>query len=82
MAIKSTLIIDVGCPDKAEKLCRALYPEFSRAGSKDSRVSVRTEGSSLVLEMEASTIASLRALLNSYIRWVSTSLDIVRLKGD
>jgi tRNA threonylcarbamoyladenosine modification (KEOPS) complex Pcc1 subunit len=82
LAIRSTLILEVGFPDRADKLYRTLYPEFSRTGSKEARVSVRAEGSSLVLQMEASTIASLRALLNSYIRWVSTSLDIVTIKGD
>jgi tRNA threonylcarbamoyladenosine modification (KEOPS) complex Pcc1 subunit len=39
------------------------------------------EGSSVVISIASSTIAATRALLNSYIRWISISLDIVCMKG-
>jgi tRNA threonylcarbamoyladenosine modification (KEOPS) complex Pcc1 subunit len=35
-----------------------------------------------VFRIDASSIAPMRALLNSYIRWVDTSLEVAKLKGD
>jgi tRNA threonylcarbamoyladenosine modification (KEOPS) complex Pcc1 subunit len=82
MALRSTLLIDLSDADLAKKLVEVLAPEAASAKSKSSKVSVESKGRSLSIEIEAPTVASLRALLNSYIRWISTSLDVVCLKGD
>jgi tRNA threonylcarbamoyladenosine modification (KEOPS) complex Pcc1 subunit len=79
---RSKLQIDLGDADLAEKLEEVLLPEAESTKSKGSKVSLKAEGGVLSLEIEAPTVASLRALLNSYIRWISTSLDVVCLKGD
>jgi len=82
MTIKSNLKIELGDPDLAEKLYRAILPEVATTKSKVSKVSIRREGGALTIEIEAVTIAGVRALLNSYIRWITTSLEVVNLKGD
>jgi tRNA threonylcarbamoyladenosine modification (KEOPS) complex Pcc1 subunit len=82
MTIKSTIKIDLGDPDLTEKLYRAILPEVETTKSKMSKVSLHREGGVLCMETETSTIAGVRALLNSYIRWITTSLEVVNLKGD
>ena len=82
MTLHSTLSIHLDEEVLAEDLLRAITPELTTMKSRGSKASMRVEGSDVVLQIEAPTVASLRALLNSYIRWVSTSLDIVSLKGD
>jgi tRNA threonylcarbamoyladenosine modification (KEOPS) complex Pcc1 subunit len=82
MTIKSSLRIELDDPDLAEKLYRAILPEVATTKSKVSKVSISREGGALTIEVEAATIAGVRALLNSYIRWITTSLEVVNLKGD
>jgi len=82
MALRSTLLIDLNDDDLVKKIEEVLIPEAASTKTKGSKVFVRSDGRLLSIEFEAATVASLRALLNSYIRWISTSLDVVCLKGD
>jgi tRNA threonylcarbamoyladenosine modification (KEOPS) complex Pcc1 subunit len=82
MTIRSTFKIDFQNPGLAEKFYCSLLPEARTTKSKTAKVSIARHGSVLAIDIESSTIASSRALLNSYIRWISTSLEIVNLKGD
>jgi len=82
VAIRSKLMINLGEYALAEKLYRALIPEAETTKSRGAKISIKVEGEALIMEIEAVAIAPLRALLNSYIRWVCISLDIVTLKGD
>ncbi|MGQ9759340.1 MAG: KEOPS complex subunit Pcc1 [Candidatus Methanomethylicaceae archaeon] len=75
-ALTSTLIIETEDPSMAENLYRILIPEVKTTKTKSSKVSIRREGGRLYLEIEANSIASLRALLNSYLRWIGASMDI------
>jgi len=81
VGISSCLTIDVGNSEAAGRLCRALLPEIKSNKSKAATISMEIEGSSVVISIASSTIAATRALLNSYIRWISISLDIVCMKG-
>ena len=76
------LTIDLGDSEKAGRLCRALMPEVKSNRSKAASVSLESQGSCIVISVSSATIAAGRALLNSYIRWISISLDIVSMKGD
>ncbi len=82
MVILSTLKIDLKNPALAEKFYISLLPEVKTTKSKTATVSITRQDAMLTIKIEASTVASLRALLNSYIRWISTSLEVVNLKGD
>jgi len=80
--IHSVIKIHLGDPDLAEKLYKVIFPEIATTKSKISKVSIRLEGGTLHMEIEAATVAGVRALLNSYIRWITTSLEVVNLEGD
>ncbi|GEM_PF-518519 len=80
--ITSKTCFEIGDRETAEKLAEALLPEVESARSKASRTAIYVDGTLLCMEIEAISIAALRALLNSYIRWISTSLSVVSLKGD
>lgn len=81
MIATSQLKVDLDDEKKAETLYLALLPEAKTAKPGVAKVSIRREGTFLVLDIEASSVAALRALLNSYIRWLSTSLEVMEL-GD
>jgi tRNA threonylcarbamoyladenosine modification (KEOPS) complex Pcc1 subunit len=82
MTIKSTIKIELGDPALVEDLYRAILPEVATTRSKVSKASLSRDGGTLCIEIEAATIAGVRALLNSYIRWITTSLEVVNLEGD
>lgn len=63
----------------SEKLLKvvldALAPETRKALSRRSRVTIRREGTSLLLVVEAWDTVALRAALNSYLHWVMLATD-------
>ena len=80
--ISSVLLIDVGGESVARSLHASLTPEVKTTKPRSASISVERQGSSLMFRINASSIAPMRALLNSYIRWVDTSLEVAKLKGD
>jgi tRNA threonylcarbamoyladenosine modification (KEOPS) complex Pcc1 subunit len=61
----------------AEILEDSLLPEVERPASERSRVDVEALNGRLVIRIDASDVAALRAAVNSYLRWVSAVQDVV-----
>ncbi len=80
--VTSRICFEFGDHETAEKLARAILPEAESTRSRTSSVTIYVNGASLCMEIEAISITVLRALLNSYIRWISTSFSVISLKGD
>lgn len=59
----------------------SLSPEIERPTSGRSSVAVSVVGGRVVISVEASDVAALRAALNSYLRWVGAILDVVDAVG-
>ena len=55
----------------------SLLPEAIRPTSERSKVFVETGDGELIISIEASDVAALRAAFNSYIRWVGAILEVV-----
>lgn len=71
----ATIEIDLGSKELTETIWRALTPE------SDTRAKIRTENSTLTIRFETKTLATLRALTNSYLRGViaaKNSVDAAR----
>ena len=58
---------------------QALQPETKTAPAARSKVQVRGEGRNLILSFEAKDTSALRAAINSYLRWVHLTKDVVGL---
>lgn len=58
-------------PDEtcATGIHEAILPESAKPPSRRARVTLRVDGSVLLLDFEAEDIIALRASLNSYLRW-------------
>lgn len=65
---------------KPETLLRALGPELGRDVPR-TKVKGRTEDGRLVLSIEATDLSALRAALNSYLRWIKITKDMIELTG-
>ncbi len=55
----------------------SLVPEVEQPTSERSKVEVVAREGKLVIRIEASDVAALRAAVNSYLRWVGAILDVV-----
>lgn len=82
MSLRCLVSIDAGDAKSAARLCQALLPEVASNKSRAATISVENRGSRIVISITSSTIAAGRALLNSYIRWISISLDIISMKSE
>jgi tRNA threonylcarbamoyladenosine modification (KEOPS) complex Pcc1 subunit len=77
--IKSKLIINIDDPILADNIYRILIPEVKT--TKSSKISiVKNNDNNVILYIEAKTIPGLRAILNSYLRWINSCLDVFSLK--
>lgn len=61
----------------AQILEGSLLPEVERPSTERSMIRVRAEDDGLMIRIEASDVAALRAASNSYLRWVAAILDVV-----
>jgi KEOPS complex subunit Pcc1 len=70
---KAVFSFELG-PDKNIAVMAALKPESSRELPR-AQAKVWTEGKTLHLEIRAEDAVSLRAAVNSYLRWVKVAAD-------
>ncbi|MCS7098060.1 MAG: KEOPS complex subunit Pcc1 [Candidatus Methanomethyliaceae archaeon] len=79
--ISSTLVIETTSEKIADSLYKVLVPEVRTTKSKSTRISIRREGQNLYLYIRAKTMPGLRAILNSYLRWINSSLEILLMNS-
>ena len=76
----------VHLPSSSEKqqtaLIQALTPEVNRQIGVRSKVTLKAEGQFLVLNVKADDTIALRASLNTYLRWINSTLNVLEtVKG-
>jgi len=79
--MKAQALIRLNFPSErdVEIALQALQPETKTAPAARSKVQVRGEGRNLILSFEAKDTSALRAAINSYLRWVHLTNDVVGL---
>lgn len=63
--------------DRAEILYRAILPEIRDIPSRRVSADLRMEGGKLILSISAVDLVALRAALNSFLRFISSTLQIL-----
>lgn len=58
---------------------RALEPETKKAATVRSQAGLSREDGFLVLTVEARDTVALRAAMNSYLRWISSAVDVLEV---
>ena len=78
LSIWANAEIRVDVPERLAGIMEgSLRPEAERPTSERSSVNVANGDGGLVIRIEGSDVAALRAAFNSYLRWVSSILDVV-----
>ncbi len=65
---------------QAKIVMKALEPEINSSPSERSTVELNLTGKILSVDITASDATSLRASINSYLRWIMLSMDIINIK--
>jgi tRNA threonylcarbamoyladenosine modification (KEOPS) complex Pcc1 subunit len=83
MAIKATatLRLKLSSDKQLTTLLDALMPEVNATVTRRANVKLGKEGLFLVLRVEAEDTVALRSTLNAYLRWVSSSINVIDVVG-
>ncbi len=66
------------CHD-AEIVYNSIKPEISFARGERSTSEIELEGNVIVIRIFSSDVVSLRASINSYVRWIKLSNEIIKI---
>lgn len=64
---------------QAKIVMKALEPEINSSPSERSTVKLNLTGTILDVNIKASDVTSLRASVNSYLRWIMLSVDVMNV---
>ena len=78
LSIGANAEIQIATSERLAKIIEgSLLPEAEMPTSERSSVGVVIDDGGLIIRIEASDVAALRAAFNSYLRWVLAILDVV-----
>lgn len=66
--------------NQANIILKALKPEINTSPSQRATVELSLKNKILDVSIKASDATSLRAAVNSYLRWIMLSLDVIKLR--
>jgi KEOPS complex subunit Pcc1 len=78
--VQSEIIIDLDNPLQAELVLDSVMPEIQSSPSERSSMDINVKGSSICLRIISNDAASFRASLNSSLRWILLSLEVLDLQ--
>jgi len=74
------LVLEFENPDDVDVVLGSIEPEIGGHPSDRTSVNIKKDGNNLLINIDAKDSASFRASLNSYLRWVRLSSEILELK--
>lgn len=77
--IKAQFEIEFDSPEEAEIVLSAIQPEINDSPSNRAVTEIKCENKVLSLDIKAKDSPSMRASLNSYLRWVTLSQQVLKL---
>jgi len=72
---KASFEINFNSEDIANIIAEAITPEIKHRIPK-TKVDISISGKKLFLDINAKDISSLRAAINSYLRWINIAIDV------
>ncbi len=75
MKKKTVIRLETSSEKQVQTLLKALLPETRKPANFRSKVSIKGEGRTLTIQVDAKDISALRATLNSYLRWIALIED-------
>ncbi len=79
MKAEATVSIEFKSEKMLETVFKAIKPETLTPPTRRSRAFVKINGKTLILKFEATDTTALRAALNSYLRWIRLTVEILEI---
>ena len=80
--IETEIEIEFEDPEEAEIVLGSIKPEINGSPKDRTSVIVNVHESTLKIVIDAQDAASFRASMNSYLRWIKLSKEVIDLKND
>lgn len=80
--IETELEIEFNTTKEAEIVLKSIKPEINGSPSDRTTVSIDIHENTLRITIDAQDTASFRASLNSYLRWIKLSYEVINLKNE
>lgn len=77
--VEIQLEVELDSRKEAEIIYEALKPEIKFSNSSRTRSWMKIKDKKLILEVQARDSTSLRASVNSYLRWINLSCQVLEL---
>lgn len=74
------LVFEFEDPEDVDVVLGSIEPELTGHPSDRTSVNIKKDGNNLLINIDAKDSASFRASLNSYLRWIRLSSEILELK--
>ena len=81
-SIKTELEIEFDNPREAEIILGSIKPEINGSPSDRTSVNIDIHDNTLKIIINAKDTASIRASLNSYLRWIKLSKEVINLESE
>ncbi|MCK9152057.1 KEOPS complex subunit Pcc1 [Methanobacterium alcaliphilum] len=79
--VESEILIEFDNPTQAELIFTSVQPEISSSPSQRSSMTMDLQGNNIHINIKATDATSFRASLNSSLKWIILSLDVLNLKN-
>jgi len=78
MKAQAVIRLNFSSEKQLKVVLEALKPETRIPPTRRSKVQIMSEGNSLTLSFEATDTSALRAIINSYLRWIHLAKTVVK----
>lgn len=79
-SVESEILIELDDPKQAELIFTSVFPEIYSSPSQRSSMTMDLQGKNIQINIKATDATSFRASLNSSLKWIILSLDVLNLK--
>jgi len=76
---KADIRLKLSNQKQVETLLDALNPEANAPVTRRANVKLQKDGLFLAITVEAEDTVALRATLNAYLRWISSTINVIQL---
>jgi tRNA threonylcarbamoyladenosine modification (KEOPS) complex Pcc1 subunit len=81
MKAEATIYLNVSSQKKLHTILQSLKSETQTMTYQRSQATLSSIKNTLILKIEAQDTVALRAALNSYLRWINTLLEVLKIIG-
>lgn len=79
-SIETIFEVQLDTPKQAQIIYNSLIPEIEYNHKNDRSTStIKQEDKSIIITINSKDVVSLRASINSYIRWIKLSIEILNI---